>query len=74
MKDDLNVLLVDPGFFPTHEREGFLTKYVDLDSQIQTKPPLGTLALASFLNKKDFNKVRIMDVEAEKIDSNKLQN
>ena len=74
MKDDLNVLLVDPGFFPTHEREGFLTKYVDLDSQIQTKPPLGTLALASFLNERDFNKVRIMDVEAEKIDSNKLQN
>ncbi len=64
--------MADPGFFPTHEREGFLTKYADLDSQIQTKPPLGTLAVASYLNEKGFE-VRVVDVTSESVDANGLR-
>lgn len=72
MNKDLKILLIDPGFFPTHKREGFLTKYADLDSQIQTKPPLGILSVASYIYENGFRNIRIVDVEREVIDSTAL--
>ncbi len=69
MNKGLKILFVDPGFFPTHKRDGFLTKYVDLDSQIQTKPPLGILSVASYIYEKGFRNIRIVDVARESVDS-----
>ncbi len=73
MDKEVRILLVDPGFFPQHERDGFLTKYVDLDSQIQSNPPMGILAIASFLFEKGFKNIRIIDAEKEKVGPDNLK-